>query len=199
MLKVGITGGMGSGKTTVCKIFETLGIPVYYADDKAKYLMTHDPKLKSEIISIFGATAYYEDQTLNRKHIAGIAFQKPEKLKLLNAAVHPAVLSDSDLWHSEQKDVPYTLKEAALLFESGGYKRLEKMITVLAPIDLRIERILKRDNTSKEAILARIENQWDDERRIALSDFLIHNGENQSLIKQVLDIHFELKKIALNN
>ena len=118
-LKVGITGGIGSGKTTVCKIFETLGIPVYYADDRAKTLMVEDEKLISDIKNIFGVEAYSPNGELNRKHIADIAFHNLLKLKELNAVVHPAVLEDGNRWHAEQKDVPYTLKEAALIFEIG--------------------------------------------------------------------------------
>ncbi len=195
MLKVGITGGMGSGKTTVCNIFETLGIPVYYADDRAKYLMTNDEELRQKIKSIFGAEAYQKDWKLNRKYISDIAFHEPKKLKMLNDAVHPAVLKDSELWHNSQKNVPYTLKEAALLFETGSYKKLDKLITVVAPLEVRIKRIMERDKTTKEAILARIANQWSDEEKLAQSDWVIYNDGNHGLIKQVLKIHFELKKI----
>ena len=131
MLKIGITGGMGSGKTTVCKIFETLGIPIYYADERAKYLMTRDQQLIHKIKLIFGSEAYQEDYHLNRKFIADIAFKRPEKLKKLNEAVHPVVFEDGNLWHEKQKNVPYTIKEAALLFESGSYKTLDKIITIV--------------------------------------------------------------------
>ena len=192
MLKVGITGGMGSGKTTVCKIFETLGIPIYYADDQAKYLMTHNNKLKQKIIDIFGTKAYRNDQNLNRKYIADIAFKNPKKLKKLNEAVHPAVLEDSENWQKAQQDAPYTLKEAALLFESGSYLKLDKMITVVSPLELRIQRILERDKTTKEAILARIEKQLSDEEKVAKSDFIIFNDLKNSLVKQVLKIHDQL-------
>ncbi len=194
MLKVGITGGMGSGKTTVCKIFETLGIPVYYADDKAKYLMINKPELRLKIIAIFGSNAYQKNGDLNRKYISNIAFKAPEKLKMLNEAVHPAVKSDGEIWHKSQKNAPYTLKEAALLFESGSYKKLDKIITVIAPLEIRITRILERDKTTREAILARIENQLPDEEKVAQSDFVIYNDGKQGLIEQVLTIHLELKK-----
>jgi dephospho-CoA kinase len=194
MLKVGITGGMGSGKTTVCKIFETLGIPVYYADDRAKYLMINDTELRQKIIAIFGANAYQKDGELNRKYISNIAFKAPEKLKMLNKAVHPAVKTDGEIWHKGQKNVPYTLKEAALLFESGSYKSLDKIITVVAPLEIRINRILERDKTTREAIMSRIKNQLSDEEKVAQSDFVIYNDGKQSLIKQVLNIHYELKR-----
>ena len=195
MLKVGITGGMGSGKTTVCKIFEVLGIPVYYADDKAKELMTNNEALRQKIIKLFGTDAYLKDQTLNRKYIADIVFNDPSKLEKLNRAVHPAVLKDSEIWHKSQKNVPYTLKEAALLFESGSYKNLDKMITVVAPQEIRIQRILERDKTSRKAILARIENQISDHEKASQSNFVIYNDGKQGLIEQVIAIHLELKKL----
>lgn len=194
MLKIGITGGMGSGKTTVCKIFENLGIPVYYADDRAKYLMNNDEQLRQKITSIFGSKAYQDDGFLNRKYISEVAFQQPEKLKMLNEAVHPAVAKDSSSWHHSQIDAPYTIKEAALLFESGSYKKLDKIITVVAPLETRINWILQRDQTTREAVLSRINNQSSDEKKIAQSDFVIHNDGSQSLIEQVLAIHAALKK-----
>lgn len=194
MLKVGITGGMGSGKTTVCKIFETLGIPVYHADDRAKYLMTHDKMLIKKIKSIFGEKAYRTDLQLNRKHISNIAFQDPEKLKELNKAVHPVVIKDSEQWHNSQENAPYTLKEAALLFESGGNKKLDKIITIVAPLEIRIKRILERDQTTKEDVMARIKNQLSDEEKVAKSDYVIHNDTKKGLIQQVLEIHSELTK-----
>ncbi len=196
MLKVGITGGMGSGKTTVCKIFRILGIPVYLADDSAKQLMTTDKTLQQKIISIFGPDAYLADGALNRKLISDLAFQDPNKLSQLNEAVHPAVLKDSETWHNAQENVPYTLKEAALLFESGSYKFLDKVITVVAPLELRIRRIMQRDNTTREAILARIGQQMQDDEKISLSDFVIQNDGSKSLVRQVLEIHAELLKLT---
>lgn len=195
-MKVGITGGMGSGKTTVCKIFETLGIPVYYADDKAKELMTTNKELKQKIINLFGPEAYKTDQTLNRSFISNVAFHNPPILKKLNQAVHPVVFHDSEIWHHNQKNVPYTIKEAALLFESGGYKLLDKMITVMAPLEIRIKRTIERDKTTRKAILLRIANQLPDEEKIPLSDYVIYNDGKRGLIKQVMAIHFELKKEA---
>ncbi len=198
MLKVGVTGGIGSGKTTICKIFESLNVPVYYADKSAKFIMTNNVVLKQKIISIFGSGAYHKNQTLNRKHIADIAFHTPEKLKMLNEAVHPAVLKDSQSWHKNHKNIPYTLKEAALLFESGSYKHLDKMITVVAPMEIRIKWLLKRDKTTREAILARIDKQLSDEEKMVRSDFIIYNDEKQGLIKQVLDIHTKLSLMSIS-
>ncbi len=189
-LKVGITGGIGSGKTTVCKIFETLGIPVYYADDRAKALMVEDRKLVSNIKNIFGEEAYLPNGELNRKHIADIAFHNPLKLKELNAVVHPAVLEDGDRWHAEQKDAPYTLKEAALIFESDSYKHLDKIITVFAPQNVRLERVILRGgNLTKKDIEARMAKQLSEEEKMKRADFIIYNDGVQALIPQVMKIH----------
>jgi len=179
MLKVGITGGIGSGKTTVCRIFEALDIPVYYADDRAKALMVEDEELIKKIKNIFGAKAYHEDGSLN-------------KLALLNAAVHPAVFNDGINWHNSQEACPYTLKEAALLFEAGSYKELDKVITVTAPQDIRMERLLLRDQTSREAIKARMDKQMPDAEKVERADFVIYNDGEQSLILQVMNIHQQL-------
>ena len=189
-LKVGITGGIGSGKTTVCQIFETLGIPVYYADDRAKALMVEDEKLISDIKNIFGEAAYLPDGELNRKHIADIAFHNPLKLKELNAVVHPAVLEDGNRWHAEQKDAPYTLKEAALIFESDSYKHLDKIMTVFAPQNVRLERVLLRGgNLTKQDIEARMAKQLPEEEKVKRADFIIYNDGEQALIPQVMKIH----------
>ena len=188
--KVGITGGIGSGKTTVCKIFETLGIPIYYADDRAKALMVEDEKLVSDIKNIFGEEAYVPNGELNRKHIADIAFHNPLKLKELNAVVHPAVLEDGNRWHAEQKDAPYTLKEAALIFESGSYKNLDKIITVFAPQNVRLERVLLRGgDLSKQDIEARMAKQLPEEEKMKRANFIIYNDGEQALIPQVMKIH----------
>lgn len=189
-LKVGITGGIGSGKTTVCKIFETLGIPVYYADDRAKALMVEDKNLTSDIKKIFGEEAYSPDGSLNRKHIADIAFHNPLKLKELNAIVHPAVLEDGNRWHVEQKIAPYTLKEAALIFESDSYKHLDKIITVFAPQNVRLERVILRGgNLTKQDIEARMAKQLPEEEKMKRANFIIYNDGEQALIPQVMKIH----------
>lgn len=192
MRQIGITGGIGSGKTTVCKIFATLGIPIYYADTEAKRLMVEDEELISQIKIIFGEAAYFEDGGLNRKHVAQIAFGNPAKLALLNAAVHPAVARDGIRWNAEQKDVPYTLKEAALLFESGSNKSLDKIICVTAPLELRIKRVLERDQTTREAVLARADKQLPEELKVQQSDFVVINDGQQLLIPQIYEIHRQL-------
>ncbi len=196
MLQIGITGGIGSGKTTVCKIFELLGIPVYYADDQAKRLMIEDPKLIEQVKEIFGNESYFEDGSLHRKHIAGIAFSDPSKLAQLNGAVHPAVARDGIRWNAEQEDIAYTLKEAALLFESGSHKGLDQIICVTAPVEVRIKRVIIRDDVSREAVLARIGQQIPEEEKVGLSDFVIHNDGDQMIIPQILKIHQDLLSIA---
>ncbi len=204
-LKVGITGGIGSGKTTVGKIFETLGIPVYYADDRAKALMIEDDELILGVKTLFGNEAYYPDGALNRKYIADIAFHNPLILNQLNALVHPAVLKDGIRWHNEQPNVPYTLKEAALLFESDSYKYLDKIITVFAPQHMRLERIVKRSAPSpahtgtamtKASIEARMAKQLPEEEKMKRADFIIYNDGQQALIPQVLKIHQKLCEIS---
>lgn len=189
MLKVGITGGIGSGKTTVCKIFETLGIPVYYADDRAKWLMVHDPELVAGIQAAFGAEAYTPEGRLNRAYLAKTAFGDPEKLAQLNALVHPAVFRDGSAWHHAQTGVPYTLREAALLFESGSYRAIDRMIVVTAPVEVRLKRVTERDQVSEAAVRARMEQQWPEEEKVKRADYLIHNDGEQLLVPQVLEIH----------
>jgi dephospho-CoA kinase len=193
-LKVGITGGIGSGKTTVCRIFETLDIPIYYADDRAKALMTEDADLIKAVKNLFGDAAYFEDGSLNRALISEVAFSNPLILNELNAIVHPAVRRDGEDWHNAQIGVPYTLKEAALHFESGGYKLMDKMICVVAPQELRIERVLKRGGLNRSEIEARIAKQLPDEDKIIQSDFVIYNDGVQGLIPQIRTIHAALLK-----
>ncbi|MEZ5058949.1 MAG: dephospho-CoA kinase [Saprospiraceae bacterium] len=195
-LMVGITGGIGSGKTTVCKIFEKLGIPVYYADARAKYLMTNSPEIVDTVKKIFGKESFDESGNLNRTHIAKLAFSNPDLLSQLNQTVHPAVHADGKSWHEAQKDVPYTLNEAALMVESGGHKRMNKLIVVVAPEDLRIERVMKRDGVDEKAVRARMDNQLPQEEKEKLADFIINNDGSESLILQVWKIHAALKKAA---
>ena len=194
-LKIGITGGIGSGKTTVCRIFETLGIPVYYADDRAKALMVENADLIKNIKNVFGEEAYLPDGALNRAFIANIAFHNPLKLNELNALVHPAVWQDGEQWHNAQTDAPYTLKEAALTFESGGNLFLDKIITVVAPVEIRIERVILRGGgtMTRADVEARIAKQLPDEEKIKQSDFVIWNDGTQLLMPQVLKIHNQLK------
>jgi dephospho-CoA kinase len=189
MLKVGITGGIGSGKTTVCKLFELLDVPVYYADDASKKLLVSDPEIKKSILSVFGECVLDEQQSISRKKVAALVFGNEAELKKLNAILHPAVAMHFDSWLKEHTDKSYILKEAAILFESGAYRQMDKIITVVAPEELRIARVLKRDAVSKEEIQRRMHAQLSDEERIKRSDYVIVNDEEQLMIPQVMKLH----------
>ena len=186
--KIGITGGIGAGKSIISRIFKLLGIPVYDADTRAKWLMNHDEELKKGIIRLFGNEAYTQEG-LNRTFIAGQTFRDQAKLDQLNGLVHPAVGHDYAKWEKEQES-PFTLKEAALLFEAGSYKDLDQIIVVSAPEELRIERVLKRDaHRSRKDIEAIISKQWPQEKKESKADFVIYNNGKSPVIPQVLSIH----------
>jgi dephospho-CoA kinase len=189
MLKIGLTGNMGSGKTTVSKVFEILGIPVFYADDAAKKAMTTDNVLTKEIKATFGEEAYFEDGSLNRKHIAGIVFNNDAELKKLNAIVHPATFRAFDEWVKGIKDVPYVLKEAALLFESDSYKMCDYTIMVQAPLETRINRVMKRDSIARDEVESRNAHQFSEEKKTALANYIIKNDDTELVIPQVLELH----------
>lgn len=193
MLKIGITGGIGSGKTTVAKVFELLDIPVFYADDIAKKLMVEDQILIQQIKTEFGEEAYFSDQTLNRKYISNLVFNNPNQLEKLNSFVHPAVFRAFDVWYSQQ-NAPYVLKEAALLFETNSYQQNHFNILVSCPLPLRIERVIKRDLVTKEQVLERIAAQLPEQTKQALADFQVQNNEQEFIITQVLKIHETLIK-----
>ena len=194
MLKVGITGGIGSGKTTVCQIFEKLGVPVYYADQRAKELMEDDSQLRSEIKEEFGDDVYDADGKLNRKKLAEIVFNNEEKLLKLNGMVHPAVFRDNQSWNEvlAKKGYPYTLKEAALLVETGSYRTLDKLIVVSAPEEDRIKRVMERDGSTEEQVLARIKAQMPEEQKVKYADYIIFNDRIMDLVPEVTKIHIDL-------
>ena len=190
MLKVGITGGIGSGKTTVCRIFETLGIPVFYADVVAKQIMVQDEILIKGVKASFGEESYLPGGVLNNKHIAGIVFNDAAELAKLNALVHPAVFRAFDSWlQALPVGTPYVLKEAALLFESGSYEMCDLNVLVTAADQLKMDRVMQRDGLSPEAVKARMDKQMTDRQKLKLSDHLIRNNETESLIEQVLILH----------
>lgn len=190
MLKIGITGGIGSGKTTVCSIFETLGIPVFYADDVAKEVMVNDTILVQGLQEAFGPESYTEEGHLNRKHIAGIVFNDAQALSRLNDLVHPAVFRAFDHWvENLAAEPPYILKEAALLFESGSYKMCDRNVLVTAPLEMKLKRLMARDGSTVAEISARMDKQFTDEQKALLSDYIISNEETKSLVLQVLDLH----------
>ncbi len=196
-LKVGITGGIGSGKTTVCKIFESLGIPVYNADERAKWLMVNHPLIVKGLKDLFGEQAYLGDGSLNRKGIAAIVFSDKEKLNQLNALVHPAVYQDGEDWHASFSDVPYTIKEAALHFESGAYRTMDVMITVFAPEEMRLQRVINRDDANLQEVKDRMSKQMPDQEKMEKSDFVIYNDGTQLLIPQILEIHDSICRKAV--
>ena len=198
MIKVGITGGIGSGKTTVCRVFELLGIPVFYADNVAKTIMQTDSQLKNEILNTFGQESYLVDGQLNRPYISSIVFKDQSQLNKLNALVHPAVFRAFDRWIAEQKDVPYILKEAALLYESESYKMCDLSILVISPESTRISRIKARDHISEEEIMLRMKRQFSDEQKMKLANHILINDENRLLIPQILDLHQQFLKISRN-
>ena len=189
MLKIGLTGNMGSGKTTVSKVFEILGIPVFYADDEAKKVMVTDHVLINAIKSAFGEISYFADGTLNRKHIAAIVFNNDSELKKLNSLVHPAVFRAFDEWVKKIDDVPYVLKEAALLFESDSYKFCDYTIMVQAPLETRIKRVMQRDGLTLDEVERRNSNQFPEEKKTQLADYIIKNDDTQLVIPQVLELH----------
>jgi dephospho-CoA kinase len=198
MLKVGITGNIGGGKTTVSKVFELLGVPVFYADDAAKNIMVTDGLLIEQIKAAFGSESYFEDGSLNRKHIAGIVFNDQQQLAKLNSLTHPAVFRAFDSWAAAIQDVPYVMKEAALLFESDSYKMCDKTIMVTAPLDLRIKRVMQRDNITKPEVESRNARQFDEEKKTRMADYLIRNDESELVIPQVLKLHEAFLKLAGN-
>ena len=197
MIKVGLTGGIGSGKSTVAKVFEVLGIPVYYADDAAKRLMNEDEDLKEKIQAEFG-NAVYKDGRLDRKYLSEIVFSNPEKLQLLNSLVHPATLKDAETWMNLQTTT-YTLKEAALIFESGAQQYLDYVIGVTAPAPLRIQRTMQRDGVTREEVIARMDKQIDETIKLKLCDFVITNDEQEMLLPQIIELHKKLLILAENN
>ncbi len=198
MKKIGITGGIGTGKTTVCKMLEKLGVPVYYADDRAKWLMHHDENLKNSLIDAFGDNVYDSTGQLDRAYLGGIVFNDRSKLDILNSIVHPAVFQDGKLWQEEQeaRGVPYSLKEAALLFETGSYQLLDKIIVVAAPEEIRIKRVMSRDNISREEVLARINKQMPQAEKIQRADYVIENIDLDKLELDVKKIHQQLLEYA---
>ena len=196
MLKVGLTGGIGSGKSTVAGIFEVIGIPVAYADTEARRLMNEDPGLRENIRLQFGDGAYNEGR-LDRKYLAAKVFNDPAQLALLNSLVHPVTIREGRRWMQEQSTRhPYAIREAALLFESAAAGELDFIIGVSAPPALRIHRAMQRDHVSREEVLRRMNHQIDEEIKMRLCDAVIHNDETHPVIPQVLALHQRLLTLA---
>ena len=189
-LKIGVTGGIGAGKSTVGAIFRLLDIPIYEADVRARKVMECNEALMNEMKRVFGKDVYTEEGKLNRRYLAKRIFHHTRHINTLNQLVHPKVAADFDRWVAAQHNAPYIIKVAALLFEAGSYKKLDKMITVLAPELLRVRRIQLRDTQrTEEEIKAIIDRQWSDEKKKTHTDFIIHNDEQRLLIPQVLRLH----------
>lgn len=187
MLKIGLTGGIGSGKSTVAKVFQTLGIPVYYADDAAKELMNNNEGLKQQIILHFGEDVY-ENKVLNRKLLAQKVFNNPTQLHLLNSFVHPATIQAAEDWFVQQT-APYCIKEAALIFESGSQQNLDFVIGVYTPTTIRLQRVMQRDKATKKEVQQRMDKQIDETIKMRLCDFVVTNNEQELLIPQVMALH----------
>jgi dephospho-CoA kinase len=194
MLKIGLTGGIGSGKSTVARIFAVLGIPVYDADKAARRLMTESEPLKFAITGAFGKEAY-RDGGLNREYLASLVFNNDENIRILNALVHPATIIDAENWMQLQH-APYVIKEAALIFESGSEKNLDHVIGVSSPQALRIQRAIARDNSTAEEVQARMTRQMDEAAKMRLCDYVIVNDEQQMLVPQVLALHQKFLQAA---
>lgn len=189
-LKIGLTGGIGSGKSTVAAMFRVLGVPVFDADTAAKEVMQEDADLIQQIKSLFGEAAYTNNQ-LNRKYIAGIVFNDKLKLEQLNALVHPVSIAKAEQWFASQQ-APYVIKEAALMFEAGASAGLDYVIGVSAPQHLRIQRVMERDNVTREEVLARMDKQISERMKMKLCDFILINDEQQLLVPQVVSLHEHL-------
>ncbi len=185
---IGITGGIGSGKSTVCSIFAELGIPIYYADDRAKAVMNEDGELKTAITSVFGPDAY-PDGRLDRAFLATQVFRSSERLAQLNALVHPAVAKDLMKWVADNAHHPYVIKEAAILFESGAYRAVQETVLVTAPEAVRIARVMLRDGVTEAEVRQRMSHQWPEERKAAMADHIVVNDGRSLLIPQVLELH----------
>ena len=187
MIIVGLTGGIGSGKTTVASMFSDLGVPIYIADVEAKALMNRSKVIKRKLIGLFGEDAYM-DGRLNRPFLASKIFNDQDLLEQMNAIVHPKVASHFKRWVKRQTS-HYVIKEVAILFENGGYRSCDKVITVTAPVDIRLKRVISRDNSSESKVKAIMSNQWSDDEKIKLSDFVIHNIDLKDTEEQVNRIH----------
>lgn len=184
---IGLTGGIGSGKSRIVAVFTALGVPCYIADQEAKKLMVDNARVKQQIIDLFGEKAYNQND-LNRAYIGELVFNDSQKLAALNAIVHPAVAQDFSVWISQQ-DYPYVIKEVAILFETAGYKAVDQSILITAPKEIRLQRAMKRDQCTEEEVLARMNNQWEDEQRLPLASHVIENLAWKDTEKEIKRLH----------
>ncbi|KAA3440291.1 dephospho-CoA kinase [Rufibacter hautae] len=197
MLKIGITGGIGSGKSIVCRCFQLLGVPVYDSDTRAKWVMNHDPELREQLIATFGPETFDAQQHLNRAYLSQKVFHNAAELAKLNGLVHPQVRKDFYTWLEQQAHAPYILKEAALMFESNAYTQVDHVLTISAPIALRLTRTLQRDAhrsaTDVEAIIAK---QLSEEERVSRAQFVLHNDDTRLVLPQVIQLHEQFLQLA---
>ena len=196
MFKVGITGGIGSGKSVICNIFRNLDIPVYQADIEARRMMGEDETIRGELLAFFGTEAFQNNQ-LNRKFLSERIFPDPKARSFVNSLVHPAVRSDFAGWVEKQASAPYIIEEAALLFETGAWKELDYNILIVSAVETRIGRIMERDEMTRAEVLARMDSQMDPEKAVALADFVISNDEEEFVIPQVLKVDKIIRDLAL--
>jgi dephospho-CoA kinase len=192
MIKVGLTGNIGSGKSTVARIFEILGVPVYRADDAGRKFLEEESVVR-ELESTFGKEILEDATTIDRKKLANLVFNDPEALETLNGIIHPRVRQDLNSWMETQKAHPYIIQEAAILFESGFNEAFDAIIFIRCPKEVAIQRVTRRDSTTRETVLVRMQNQWPEDKKIPLSDYVITNDGKQLVIPQVLAIHEKLR------
>ncbi|MDL2230178.1 dephospho-CoA kinase [Alistipes sp. OttesenSCG-928-L06] len=192
MIRVGLTGGIGSGKTTVARVLEQLGVPVYYADVRGQWLSDNDPEVRLKIKALFGEEAYRPEGSLDRAYIAGKVFADKALLERLNAIVHPAVRRDYRAWAARHEEEPYTVMETAILFESGFEREVQRVVVVTAPEELRIARTVRRDGSDETAVRARIAAQMSDDERLAKADDVLQANDRELLIPQILELHRQL-------
>ncbi len=192
MKLIGLTGGIGSGKSLVSSVFYKLGIPIYNADYEAKKLSNSDCIIKNELTKLFGKSIYTNKNEINKKLLSSIIFNDKDALNKVNSIIHPIVRQHFINWTNNYKNKKYIIKEAAIMFESGAYKDMDSIITISAPIDIRIKRVIKRDNVERKQVENRIKNQMNEEERIKKSDYIIYNDEKKLLLAQILKIHNKL-------
>ncbi|MDY0342792.1 MAG: dephospho-CoA kinase [Lentimicrobium sp.] len=195
MLKVGLTGSIGSGKSTVARVFTTLGVPVYIADIEAKKILNL-PEVVAEVVSLAGEQVRLPDGQIDRKLLAGKVFSNPEMLQALNGIIHPRVRNHFKEWVQSHAGHEYIMQEAAIIFESGSYKNFDKIVVVAAPLEERIERVMLRDGLNREDVMARVDNQLPQEEKIRMADFVIVNSDRDQALIQTLEIHKQLKALA---
>ncbi len=199
MIKVGLTGGIGVGKTVCADIFSLLGVPIYNSDIEAKLIMVRDETVKSAIVDIFGSESYTEDGALNRGHLASLIFSNKLLLAKMNGIVHPAVREHFAQWCLANQSHKYIIQESALIFETGSFKSFDKVVLVHADLEVRIERVKLRDKATDEEVLARIKKQLPQEEKLEFADYVILNNSKRPLIKQILNIHIDLMNIDIKS